>query len=1464
MAGQKSPPPLPAPEVMSPNPLTSLFSTINQNSLTSPVSTTPHGVVVSQIQSPSNGEFKNLPSSTAVDPTLNVDKASTESLKLALFGRSTPLEESQQENEIQYQPETSIVSNENPEEEDNSFLEETSEIDEQLSSPTEVIDYNKLSSLESIKPTSTSTAIKHSPPVTNKSIFTYSNPFDLLKKSPPSSPSHRHPVVHQWTSQSSPPSQKKKDVSTVQKEGGVFYRSQQQIEPFLSGFSAWNVRANSAPKGQTSIPDGVKLPRGILLYDTGERNEKVLCSKDLELTTITLIPSDLEYRLGKSIAVNGRYICYVVKGGKIRVISTLYGSKTLLKNHDKDKSILDMCIRETSHDGLDQGQSEKQLLLTIGGDSKITVWEISEPPSEPSAEIPYKVLLEIDARESLEDSKQPRYHRAVWHPLNPNLFAVAADTNEVMVFDIIKILEGNETGSFKESEISEKILKSQIHHKPISDLAFSYDGTILATASEDCVIFSALNQEPESDMSISPVRKIILDGQQVSSVLFVDKGEFSSEQSSFKFRYVVIGTERNTMLHLYDVESDEYIQSIKFLPPPERRSSLNKGYRKEEAMFNCISFDQRSHTLVIANSARISIFALHLNMPSKNLEKLDLFNQSNLMGNGQFEYDSITTPDEFSILNSVQFDYMIEFPVNQLIGSFVIIPDTTSSNGFSLYCIQSKAVQQYCISGDLLLPPNIDACPEYVSAERVLDRQRQDDEDDAKKEQGAIYSESLDFSSNTEGVNVEESTAEKDIIKETLVVENSYLAGDGPEITSATSEVDESTSTGKQNMIIEGNMSESTYLPDESEAKNVENQKTTNIKLSTAVNGAIAKLKEKKKTIAATSTASVVQNAEISSDSEKTSRRKESRRGLEKEKDNENFIQSSEVTNKSAGKKSAEGVPKNGKSNAGGEKNRKATEILQDGTNIKVSGGKSYSGPEVPPTIGQSSTTASGTGISPAQMQTILKEIKKMEDNVTNKLGKMFSKELEKQFQKIEDERIAHQAAETSRQEAILKIVSQTLSTNTTKLLESTIRNEVQTSVLPTLSKMVTTAVDKHAHKGMVDAVNKNIPAAIEKSVADNVQRVLAKTPVIESIAKGVSKSIRPVIEETFRENFTTVLIPSYQKATNAMFEQITATFEAGLQDIAHKSAQVSSYSNMGSVGDQNALARLQASLEHLTLSIQQLQQLHLQVNPQSNLTRHVEQQVNRTSDELQHHLARSLSGELKRILIPHNCATTQPPPVTQQETYGFSSSGRPSSQQQQHQQQQHQQQQHQQQQHQQQQHQQQQHQQQQHQQQQHQHQQHQHQQQQLFSPVETAGLEDSNNSVIERALEAQNYEDAFVAVLASHELPLILRLCSNVSPKTVFPPARPLLSQPVILSLIHHLSLELNKYSELKLAWMEEAVIKLNPKDLIIREHCERLLPMVKQRLEQYYYQVASQDPQSPNLKNISLLVHVVNGLLI
>ncbi|CAG8683459.1 11103_t:CDS:2, partial [Acaulospora morrowiae] len=491
--------------------------------------------------------------------------------------------------------------------------------------------------------------------------------------------------------------------------------------------------------------------------------------------------------------------------------------------------------------------------------------------------------------------------------------------------------------------------------------------------------------------------------------------------------------------------------------------------------------------------------------------------------------------------------------------------------------------------------------------------------------------------------------------------------------------------------------------------------------------------------------------------------------------------------------------------------NRKGTDTTQE---VKTPSGKPF--PTRQPDFGQegqttgSSISTPPSGTPPVQMQ---KEIKKIEENITNKLVKTFSRELEKQCMSF-SLLLIQKILLIQRQETILKMVSQSLSTNTTKLLESTIRSEIQNSVLPALSKMVTNAVDKHAHRGISDAVNKSIPAAIEKYIAENIQRVLSKTSVTESIAKGVSKSIRPIIEETFRENFTTVLIPSYQKATNAMFEQITATFEAGIQDIAVKSAQASSYTTNIANVDKTALARLQASVELLT------QQLH---HLQANITRQggqqLEQPISRTSDEypFEKFLFNEHFSFLKNtfnIILNAN----QQSSVSQPEPYGYLQSGRVPSSQQQSQQQQH--------------------------------------PQQLFSPVEP------ENS--DRSLESGNYEDAFVSVLASHDLAQILRLCHKINPKIVFLPSRSLLSQPVILSIIHHLSLELDKYSDLKLAWIEEAILKLNPKDHIIREHCERLLPMVKQRLEHYYYTVAAQDPASPSLKNITLLIHVINGLLI
>lgn len=64
--------------------------------------------------------------------------------------------------------------------------------------------------------------------------------------------------------------------------------------------------------------------------------------------------------------------------------------------------------------------------------------------------------------------------------------------------------------------------------------------------------------------------------------------------------------------------------------------------------------------------------------------------------------------------------------------------------------------------------------------------------------------------------------------------------------------------------------------------------------------------------------------------------------------------------------------------------------------------------------------------------------------------------------------------------------------------------------------------------------------------------------------------------------------------------------------------------------------------------------------------------------------------------------------------------------------------------------------------------------------------------------LAAENYDGAFNEALAHSDLELVVHLCAAVNPDKLFD--QPLLSQPVLLSLIQHLAVDLSNSLDLKL----------------------------------------------------------------
>ncbi|KIK24967.1 hypothetical protein PISMIDRAFT_97707 [Pisolithus microcarpus 441] len=79
-------------------------------------------------------------------------------------------------------------------------------------------------------------------------------------------------------------------------------------------------------------------------------------------------------------------------------------------------------------------------------------------------------------------------------------------------------------------------------------------------------------------------------------------------------------------------------------------------------------------------------------------------------------------------------------------------------------------------------------------------------------------------------------------------------------------------------------------------------------------------------------------------------------------------------------------------------------------------------------------------------VQLVAKEIKKSEENLHNRIGRLIGKEMDKQNARFEEARAHEQAEDFNRQEKILKLISTELTRNTTRVVEMAVKAEVQSS----------------------------------------------------------------------------------------------------------------------------------------------------------------------------------------------------------------------------------------------------------------------------------------------------------------------------------------------------------------------------------------------------------------------------------
>ncbi|KAG0214710.1 hypothetical protein BGX33_001909 [Mortierella sp. NVP41] len=1307
------------------NALASLLQSLNQ-----PASVSPTNPSTSTFMTPSQPQQQQSHSqsqSQAHTPTSQADlQASTDSLKLALFGPPKPEQTSAQQKTEDLKmalfgsarPDLAQPQSSPKKEEVNLLAMLQMSAGSPSSSQGPSADIKSLEGESDMKPSAKSPISKESTPQsTSKSKFTYVNPFHSFSSasaavaaptSASSTPTHNAtttPPSHSRTGTPiadtfppGPPSKRsslgtptpRRDTSAhAEPETASRPHDREkryQLDQLLPPHSAWNHRVQKLAKGSSSFPDGVYLRHqgsGPTVYDTGLDNLNAIFSEDLETIPITLIPTDVDYNHGKMVAVSKGYISYAAKGGKIRVIQQSHGHRTLLRGHTDQ--VIDMSFSSADH-----GTAGSQLLASVGKDSRVIIWDLSSSDAD-STDIAHSKYLELTG---VPQSDLPRYTRIAWSPRSASQLAlVNNDDHSVYIVDIHSLIgsQPNDSPTVTEAQLRAHSLIIQAHDQTINDLSFSRDGTALVTASEDGTV-------KLWDLHAAAGPALLNEfvphgGLGVTNAIFVDHPDATAA------RCIVTACRRGTELSLWHVSGSGPLDQFVFKEPPSsvRRSSLGKSASRSQdmRMFNFMGYDHETSSLVLANSARLSLFGLKIKVTSAS--EADHPN-----GVSQAAYiKSALTSDPTPC--AATFDFMIEYPMPQPVVSFIVMPDSSLEyNGFSVYCIQAKAVQQYIIKG--LEPHDKSKCQIFESLPPA-----------AKPTDPKI--------TRTNSKNNTPKTSNSPSIKDTEAAD-----------ASATFKSDATVGAA-----VEGQ-------------DNKEPEKT--IKLhGPVINGAIAKLKEKKRN-SSNDSQSGADGAE----------KKESPKLLSSGRMGRKTSQDLSLSAPQSDARKVTPVPVAlGDAKASGRNN-----VRNQPNRVQDAGDDSSPVPEKV----SSSVAGDHISISVGDLQAMLLA---MEDKIASRFEKKLSAELELQYKKMDQDQI-------TRQEALLKLVSQTLAKNTEQVLVQTVNKEIQNSVIPSLNKVIGAAVEGQIARTMSDTAAKTLPSAIETAVSENVERVMTGSDFITNLTAQVAMTIRPSIEDSFKESFTQVLIPSYQKATQAMFQQIHSAFQSGIDDLTTANQK-----------DHESIETLSTSVKKLASNVEGIQANVAQaLLAQSEATLVGSGRLDTQRRSIASGLQRTLQGE---------------------DFSGGSNYGsRRTSQQ-------------------------------------------------------TSPAESKQTSAINQLIAYGDFEGAFTQALSTNEPSAVFHICSKVSPRAVFQQTSSnpsgSLSQPVLLALTHHLANEqLDQNLGIRLTWLQEILMRLNPKDPLLGDHMARILPTVQARLEATYSELANSGEANPHLHTLQLLLRYVHSM--
>lgn len=249
----------------------------------------------------------------------------------------------------------------------------------------------------------------------------------------------------------------------------------------------------------------------------------------------------------------------------------------------------------------------------------------------------------------------------------------------------------------------------------------------------------------------------------------------------------------------------------------------------------------------------------------------------------------------------------------------------------------------------------------------------------------------------------------------------------------------------------------------------------------------------------------------------------------------------------------------------------------------------------------------------------------RIESLIASQLDKVLLKHQQQQGVLMEELLLQRDDKEQKRQEAIMSAISQAVGNLVTAKLEDIVTAEIKNSIIPAL----VSTVEPLKHQLHIEMTQKL--TTTDHLLKENIAKLVHSKSVMEVLSNSIVTALQPTVHHTYKEVFTTLVMPSFEKSCQSMFHQVNESFSKGTKEYIQALESYFDKQRRQQEKGRDMISQIQAlsdslrtNNEHLTLAIQE----EVQSQVKKGLTS-IQDSLNKVVCEtVKEHIAKGFQGQ--------------------------------------------------------------------------------------------------------------------------------------------------------------------------------------------------------------------------------------------